>query len=277
MAPVSFGDIPKTAADILNNDYQTSGYQFKSKQKTSWNGAVVTTAVDLWPGKEGVQTPGKLTWKIPNPVGLMGFSIDKFEMDKAGKLKLESSLDKTMHKVDGLKVDVKSDLQSLDKVNTSLTFTGLKDKRVQVDLPVTKPEAFAAEGTLSIAGATVGVKFDKASLQKPDLAVRYAMGPIFAALVATKKLSAFTASAAYTVNDTLKFAASCEPLTQKGVVGLEYSGCKDVCMKAKVAFPTQTLSASVKYDVKKGFSVLAGGKYDVVSGKHEYGVALSVE
>lgn len=277
MAPVSFNDISKTAADILNNDYQTSGYQFKSKQKTSWNGAVVTSAVDLWPGKDGVQTPGKLTWKIPNPVGLMGFSIDKFEMDKSGKFKFESSLDKTMHKVDGLKIDVKSDLQSLDKVNTSFTYTALKDKRLQVDVPVTKPEAFTAEATQSIAGATVGVKLDKNNFQQPDLGVRFASGPLFAALLATKKLSTFTAFASYNAKDNLKFAASCEPLAQKGVIGLEYSCCKDVCMKAKAALPEQSLSASVKYDLKKGFSVTAGGNYSVSSGKYSYGLALSVE
>merc|ERR1719223_2286846 len=109
MAPVSFSDLAKTAKDVLDNDFQTAGYQFKSKQKTSWNGAVVTTAVDLF-GKDDVKTPGKLTWKIPNPVGIMGFSIDKFEMDKAGKFKFEAGIDNKMHKVDGLKLDLKSDL-----------------------------------------------------------------------------------------------------------------------------------------------------------------------
>lgn len=280
---MNFGDIPKTAADILNNDYQTSGYQFKSKQKTSWNGAVVTTAVDLWPGKDGVQTPGKLTWRIPNPVGLMGFTIDKFEMDKGGKFKLESSLDKSMHKVDGLKIDVKSDLTSVDQVTTVFTYTGLPSKcpvkRMQVDVPVSKPEGFTAEATGDVAGATIGLKFNKASLQQPDLGVRFSTGPLFAAVTATKKLSTFTGFASYAVSDILKIAASCEQSKAlKAVAGIQYKCSGEALCKVKFQQDeTQTVIASVKYDVSKGFSITAGGKYDLKSGKSGYGIALSVE
>ena len=73
----------RTAKEVLSDDYQTSGYQFKvrfgssiflidfldskhvvdvvdvfgsifseAKQKTSWQGSVVTTAVDLVPGSK---------------------------------------------------------------------------------------------------------------------------------------------------------------------------------------------------------------------------------
>jgi len=33
MAPVKFDDISKTAAEVLNDDFKTSGYEFKAKQK----------------------------------------------------------------------------------------------------------------------------------------------------------------------------------------------------------------------------------------------------
>ena len=51
---------------------------------------MITTAIDLFPGKDAtVQTPGKLTWRFPKPFGIAGFVIDKLEMDKGGKFKLE--------------------------------------------------------------------------------------------------------------------------------------------------------------------------------------------
>ena len=34
MGPVKFDDIDKTAKEVLNDDYQTSGYQFKAKMKS---------------------------------------------------------------------------------------------------------------------------------------------------------------------------------------------------------------------------------------------------
>eukprot|EP00929_Paragymnodinium_shiwhaense_P014115 TRINITY_DN121_c0_g1_i1.p1 TRINITY_DN121_c0_g1~~TRINITY_DN121_c0_g1_i1.p1 ORF type:complete len:277 (-),score=94.39 TRINITY_DN121_c0_g1_i1:165-995(-) len=276
MAPVGFGDLAKTAKDILDNDFQTSGYQFKAKQKTSVNSAVVTTAVDLWP-KEGVQTPGKLTWKIPNPVGVMGFSIDKLEMDKDGKFKLETSLDKTMHKVDGLKIDVKSDLASIDTVKTCLTFTGLADKRFQLEAPLTTPETFTLEGTGSFGAATIGVKLTKDTVQKPDIGARFVSGPFFAAVLATKKLSTFSAFASYTVSDALKVAATCEQGKDlKGGVACQYSLAPQTTLKVKVT-QDQVVSAGVKQDIQKGFTVLAGGKYDVQKGTHSYGLQLSVE
>lgn len=276
MAPVSFSDLSKTAKSVLDDDFQTSGYQFKSKQKTSWNNAVVTSTVDLF-GKDDVKTPGKLTWKIPNPVGIMGFSIDKFEMDKAGKFKFESSIDKTMHKVDGLKLDVKSDLKSVDKVNVCATYTGLADKRLQFETSVMKPDAFTLEGTAAFGKATVGVKCDKSSIDKPDLGVRFATGPVFAALLATKKLSTFSAFASYNVSSAVKVAGTCEQGKDlSGAVAVQYSCNPSTTMKAKVSHD-QVVSLSVKQDVKKGFTVLAGGKYELNGGKYSYGVQLSVE
>merc|ERR1712194_992307 len=51
--PCKFDDISKVAAEVLNDDYQTKGQVFKTKQKTSYGGAVLSTQVDFF-GDKGV-------------------------------------------------------------------------------------------------------------------------------------------------------------------------------------------------------------------------------
>ncbi|OLP99588.1 hypothetical protein AK812_SmicGene17848 [Symbiodinium microadriaticum] len=105
------GEMPRWDT-VLNDDYQTKGYQFKAKQKTEFQGAVVTSAVDLFPPKEpperkdaaslsrrrhlespespdpevcqetSVMTPAKLTWRLPQPFGVKAVCIDKLELDR---------------------------------------------------------------------------------------------------------------------------------------------------------------------------------------------------
>merc|ERR1712194_853813 len=88
--PVKFDDLSKVASSVLNDDYQTSGHVFKGKHLTSYKGAVLSTQVDFF-GDKGVATPAKLAWKLPSPFGLKGVTVDKLEMDKGGKFKLEAS------------------------------------------------------------------------------------------------------------------------------------------------------------------------------------------
>merc|ERR1719232_464269 len=95
MGPVKFDDLSKPAKDILEDDHQTSGFQFKAKQKTNWDGAVVTSTVDLFPppakgdaGGSSVKTPAKLSWKFPKPFGIDAFSVDKLEVSSMGSLSL---------------------------------------------------------------------------------------------------------------------------------------------------------------------------------------------
>merc|ERR1719210_2004395 len=120
----------------------------KAKQKTSMGGATATTTIDLW-GKDAVQTPAKLSWKFPKPFGIAGISVDKLEMDKAGKFKLEATADKSVHHIPDLKVEVKSDLQSAGKVTAGCTYTGIKDTQVKFE---TKPLA-AKEFTMEVTRA----------------------------------------------------------------------------------------------------------------------------
>lgn len=278
MAPVRFDDIAKTAKDVLGNDYQESGYSFKAKQKTSWNGAVATTAVDLLPGKDCF-TPAKVTWKIPKPYGIMGFSIDKLEMDKAGKYKLESSMDKDFHRVPGLKLDVKSDLLSKDKITAACTYTGVPDTQVIFDTNVMKPETFVFEATHNMQKATVGVKCGMANLTAPDLGMRFVTGGIFTSLLVTKKFSLFTAHCAYKAPGLpVSVAATCvkSDKSLEGSAGVEYKPTCCTTVKAKVT-NGESCSVSVKQDVTKGFTVTAGGKMELASKNFSYGVSLSVE
>jgi len=275
MAPVKFDDIPKTANEVLNDDYTTSGYQFKAKQKTSWDGAVISTVVDLWPAKDSCMTPAKLTWKLPTPLGFSGISIDKLEMDKAGGLKLEAVSDKVYP---GLKVNCKSDLKDINKITAGCTYTGLKDTQLILDTKATSPKDFTCEVSRTQGPATFGLKCTAATLTSPDIGVRLTNGPMFASLVAKEKLGSFAATCHYKATPDIRCAA-CYTYGGKAdgnfAVGLAYQMKKDLLVKAKVQ-QDQSISITAKNTITKGFSVLGGCKYDA-SGKLSYGLTLSVE
>lgn len=277
--PVKFDDIAKTATEVLSDDYQTSGFQLKAKQKTSWDGAVLTSAVDLYPPKDSCMTPAKLTWKLPAPLGFKAISIDKFEMDKSGKVKLEASTEKVYK---DLKVETKSDL-SLDpsKVLVGLTYTGILDTFLKVETKLTSPKDFVAEVTRNVGPATLGAKLSGSALTSPDLGVRLTYGPYFAALVAKDTLKSFTAHAAYKAPCTApcKIAASYThggKASGTGSLGLFYDPNSKTRLKAKVA-QDQSISASVKHELSKGFTILAGGRYEVKSSNYTVGLQLSIE
>ena len=112
---VKFIEISKTATSLLNDDYQTNGYQLKAKQKTSCDGAVLTTTIDVF-GKDSITTPGILTWTIREPLGLAGFSTDELEVDKSTKFRLGTPMGKALHIVPDLKIEAKSDLVGASKI-----------------------------------------------------------------------------------------------------------------------------------------------------------------
>jgi hypothetical protein len=271
MAPVKFDDISKTAKDILEDDYQTSGFEFVTKQKTNVSASVATTTVTMFP------PTAKVGWKIPQPFGLKGFSVDKLEMDKAGKFKIETSMDKGLHSVDGLKVEAKSGLEDLSKMTADLTYTGIADTSIKVNAPVLAPDKFTLDVTRSLQQATVGVKCGMANMSSPDIGARFATGPLFASLLLKDKFKTIAAHASYKASDDLKVAATCvQGKDLKGSVGVAYTVSKDTTVKAKVAEDT-SVTASVKHSVQKGFTVVAGGKFETSSGKLTYGMKLTVE
>mmetsp|Transcript_45139 Transcript_45139/g.98125 ORF Transcript_45139/g.98125 Transcript_45139/m.98125 type:complete len:280 (-) Transcript_45139:99-938(-) len=279
MAPVKFADIPKLATEVLNDDYRITGFELKTKQKTSFNGTSATTTLDLWPAKDGNQCMVKtVSWSLPKPLGIAGFAINKLEMDKAGKFKLEASADKAVHSVDNLKLEARSDLVSADSLVAGFTFTGLPEAMVKFETKPTLPKEFTCEVTKAMGALTFGAKFGMASLLAPDLGVRYSSGPFFAAAMAKSNFGAFTFCGTYKVNNELKLAASMDQggkTSGSFAVGASYDGVKNARLKAKMM--QDSVSGTVKYTVSEGFSVLCGGKYDIKKGNHTYGVALSLE
>jgi len=276
MAPVKFDDISKTAATVLNDDYQEKGFQLKTKQKTSWDGAVLSSQVDLFDAKEGVQTPAKLTWKLPAPFGSSFVCVDKLEFDKAGKMKMECSSDK-VHK--DLKLELKSDLVDPAKVTAHCTYTGVKDLQVKLDTVPMNPQNFTAEATYAYGIYTVGAKCTAETLTAPDLGVRVLKGPYFGSLLVKDKLGVYSAHGLYKASDKLNCAAA---YTHGGKasgnfsLGLFYELMKGTTVKAKAA-QDQSISCSVKHQISKGFTVIGGGKYDTKKGAYTYGLQLSVE
>mmetsp|Transcript_83150 Transcript_83150/g.165017 ORF Transcript_83150/g.165017 Transcript_83150/m.165017 type:complete len:277 (-) Transcript_83150:52-882(-) len=276
MAPVKFDDISKTASEVLNDDFKTSGYEFKAKQKTTWDGAVVTSTFDLFPSNSDIMTPAKLSWKLPTPLKTNFVCIDKLEMDKAGKFKLEASTDKLYEK---LKVDAKSDLKDPAKISAGLTYSGVPDTLIKFETTLMKPEAFTAEITRAAGQATFGAKFGLANITAPDLGARYAQGPFFGSLLCKEKLSTFNASASYKVSPEVKCAVTADYGGKKSGqfgFGIAYDVVKGTKLKLKVQHD-QSLSFSVKHDVAKGFNILAGGKFNNLKKDYSYGISLSVE
>jgi len=274
---VKFDDIPKVANEVLSDDYQVSGYVFKAKQKTSWAGAVLTSQVDLF-SDDKCATPAKLAWKLPAPLGIGAVNIDKLEIDKGGKYKLEASSDKAYP---GLKIECKSDLADVNKVVVGCTYSGLPKAAIKLETKAAKPQDFTGELTYAAATfATCGVKFSSALLSGglPDFGVRFLHGPFFGSLLAKDKLGTFTAHCFYKATPDVKCAAT---YTYGGKangacsLGVSYSHKLALC-KVKVS-QDQTVCCAVKIPVAKGFTKTCGAKYNIKKGDYSYGVQLSIE
>lgn len=258
MAPVKFDDISKVATTILNDDYHVSGWQLKTKQGTSYHGTSVSSQVDLFADAK-CSTPAKLTFAMPKPFGCSWFAISKLEMDKAGKFKLEASKD-NLYK--GFKVELKSDLNDLDKVQVCKTYTGFQDTLLKWEGKLTNPQDFTCEATREMGKATAGIKFTGAVAKGglPDFGVRFLSGPFFASLMATKNVGTFDAAVSYKATPEISVAAAANA-TQKG--GLSSASVGVVCKglyKAKVAMDG-TVSVCCKHTVAKGLSLMGGFKY----------------
>jgi len=270
--PAKFDDIIKVSNEVLNDDYKTSGYQLKAKQKTSFNDAVLSTDVELW-GQDSIVTPAKLTWKLPKPFGYTFIAIDKLELDKKGGLKLEAISDKVYP---GLKVKVTSDCKDPAKITAGATYTGIKDTQVIVDTKIADPQAITCEVTRTQGMATLGLKY--AGKGSPDLAAGFTSGPAFLGAVAKESFSAFTFAAHYKASPEIRCAANYSyggKASGNFSLGATYSGIKGVIAKAKVQ-QDMSVSCSLKYTAIKAFTPLVGLKYDQKKGVG-FGLQLSVE
>lgn len=300
MAPAKFDDLAKTAKDVLSEDYAVKDVTFKAKSKTSlegWSdvctaigmtneekkqGAILTKQIDFNFGGK-CATPAKLTWKFPKPLGLAGLAFDKLEMDKAGKMKLEASMDKNMHGVADFKLDCKSDLKSMDSMTVGATYTGVANTLCKAEFKATNPADYSAEVSYAVGGgATLGVKSTASS--KADVGVQYVQGPIFCAVAATGMFSAFNFHGHYKACDELKLACNYNyggKANGQFATGLAYNMAPGTDVKGKITGTNGAdlaVSTSVKQKLAKGVVVTAGASMPIADNKaFTWGMTFNIE
>jgi hypothetical protein len=295
MAPAKFDDLCKPAKDVLGDDYQVTGYQLKSKAKTNFeglanfagspdgkSGGVLSTQIDFNPAVgDGKATPAKLTWKFPRFLGIAGIAFDKLEMDKAGKMKLEASVDNGLHGVKDLKIDCKSGLDSTSSLLVGGAYTGIADAVVRAEVKAMNPADYTAEASYDVAGATLSLKSTKASVA--DIGARYASGPLTCSATC-KKFSAFTFHGFYKASADLKVAATYDfggKTDGAFAAGAGYTMQEGTTIKGKltgVNGKDLAVSASVKHQLAKGTTMVAGATMPVDGSKPlTWGVQVSIE
>jgi len=278
MAPLKFDDFSKKIKDIFTIDYSASyGQELKAKQKLGSIGAVLTTTVTLNPKKEGAtSTPAKLSMKWPKPCGLVGFNIDKLEYSPKGDFKLETSLNKDIHKVDGLELELKSNLVDTKSFSAGANFSGIKDTRFTFETsPLAKEQDFKLTVSRDQGPASLGCSINKSNLAAPDLGLRISQSGILACLMATDQFKTFEGHAHYKVNADLEVALNGKQ-SKKGLTasaGIVYK-INDITIKAKVD-EKGGVDTVTNYSPAKGVNFLIAGKYK--DGTPGYGIAVSIE
>jgi hypothetical protein len=259
MAPVKFDDIPKVSKSLLEDDFQVSGYQFKSKAKSGAN-AFTTTVDILTAADQKIKTPSKVSVKLPDFMGFKGLTVEKLEVDKSGAQKLEATLGKALHSVDALSLELKSDSSKLDQTTAGMTYSGIADTQIKFETKPLNPSDFTFEVTRAVGAATLGVKAGAKNVTKPDLGLRYQTGPFFVSVLAKEQFGAIHGNAHYKINDQIQLAAACQlagAALKQGSAGVQFEVSKDCSLKAKVALDGQK-SAGLKYKFGNGLTVMAG-------------------
>jgi len=272
--PAKFDDIAKTASSVLGDDFQCKDFQLKTKQKTNFQGATSEIVVDLFKPSN----PTKLSFKLPKPLAMFdGFAIDKLDLDKDGKINVETSASKALHTIDGLKIEVKTDLTK--EVKYASTFTGVADTVLKFETKHSAPTDFTAEVLHCHGPAILGVKFQGMTNLCPNTGASFQFGDMFAAIVAKNTFSEFTGHAFYKATDDIKVAASYQQGGKTNgawAVGGAYAIRKDLSAKAKVE-SNNTVSVAVKTDLAKGLSLLAGVNSGFDGSGMKYGAKLNIE
>merc|ERR1711971_935961 len=125
-------------------------------------------------------TSTSVSLKVPTAFAIKGFNVDKFEYNKSGGMKFEAVVDAGLHKVDGLTVDLKTDLADpMNKLVKGVTYTGFKDTQVKFETKVLKPDAFTAEVTRVQGPATIGAKIAGSNV---DVGLRMSVSGLFTSL-----------------------------------------------------------------------------------------------
>jgi hypothetical protein len=275
--PAKFDDISKTASSVLGDDFQCSSYQLKAKQATNFGGATSDVIVDYNP-KGPVMTPAKLSFKFPKPLPMLeGLAIDKLDLDKNGGIKLESSLSKALHKVDGLKVEVKSDFK--DALSFGSVYTGQKDALLKFETSYAAPTNFTLEALHGRGSAVIGAQLVGTSSPCPSMGASYTHGDIFASVIAKNKFSEFTVHGLYSMDASkIKLACSYQQGGKKsGQWAVGGSAGLGSDMTAKAKFDGTNVSATLKKDLAKGTKLFGGLAYNLQDGNMTTGAKLSIE
>jgi len=278
--PGKFDDISKAASGVLGDDFQCDGFQVKAKQTTNFDGATYDLTVD-YAAKEAVKTPAKLSFKFPKPLAkLEGLAVDKLDLDKNGGIKLESSLSKALHGVDGLKLEVKPDFVEwkLKALTYSSTFTGHKDLSLKFETSHFEPTKFTLEALHGIGPCVLGAQLKGMASLFPSVGVNYQEGDFFASIIAKEQFSEITAHGLYTASKDIKLAATYQYGGKKSgayCVGGSLALGKDLAAKAK--FDGDKVSVALKKDLAKGSKLFCGFAYEMSKGDFNYGAKLSIE
>jgi len=282
--PEKFGDVAKTASSVLGDDFQCNGYQFKTKNKTKVAGGSAEVAVDLL-DKGDVKTPAKLTFKFPNNY-LEGLSINKLEMDSKGAGKLEFGLDRKLHQVDGLKLEVKSDFPCSDPAKQSVafaaTYSGVADSVVKVETKASNMADISAElmhaHDFGSCAAVLGARLENTSNLCPSAGVNITCGDLFASVVAKNQFSEFTLHKHYKVSSDMQAAATYQHGGKNNGNWAVAAQAKVLDGTAKAKFESSNnLSLSFKRDLAKGTTFVGGMKFNVSNSNMTFGAKVSVE
>jgi hypothetical protein len=289
--PGKFDDLNKASSSLIGDDFigdkskQKALAVVKTKQKTNLDGATAEIQVDVLGGaKDPIKTPAKLTMKFPKPFTFLpGFAIDKFELTPNSSIALDCSADKTLHKIDALKTELKGKLDSGDFTG-AVTYTGIADTSVKCEITkkanqdiVAAIQGLKAECLRSVGPAVVGFKFDAKTLC-PDVGANMAKGDLTGAIIAKSKFTEFSPSVHYNHSKDLQVAAAFQ-------VGGKNAGQWDVAAITKVADVTtkckisQNMTAQVafKKELAKGTTFFGGVAYNINSGSFDYGCKLNIE
>jgi hypothetical protein len=276
--PGKFDDISKTASSVLGDDYQCKDFQLKAKQKTNFAGATSDLQVDLFPKAGDCKTPAKLSFKFPKPLPFLeGLAVDKLDLTKDGKTQLECSLGKALHTVDGLKLEVKSDLK--EQITYASTYTGINDLSLKLETKHFNPADFTAECLYGIGSSVIGVKMNGMKNPIPDVGANFQSGDMFASVLAKNQLAEFTGHGYYKVSADIKVAATYQHGGKNSgtwTVGGAAAINKETSAKAKFESNT-TVSVGFKRDLAAGTTLLGGMNYNVSSGAMGYGAKLNIE
>lgn len=276
MAPPSFDDLAGPAAEVLEEGYQTEGFQLGAKRTTSFQKASLNSTIDFEGGKRG--TGGTIAWSFPK-FGLEGLALDKLEVDKEGKVSMEVSVGEGLHKIQGLTVSASSEAEDASSASIGVCYEAMSNTQWKADIKPADAKDFNVEMTRSLGeSVTFGKRLTGEAKGVPDVGLSLAKGPLFASLTATCRFSTFNASGCYSANDSLKLAGTFQQGGGESgnfSVGAAYQLREGTSLRAKIE-QDRAVSIAIQHELSAGVSFNTGTKLDLKKNL-SYGFAVNIE